>query len=283
MKHLFGIHLSYWQEQWADDLLPLIGKAHQAGFDVAEFPLLFPQTLDYPALKAELDRLEMHASCGTGLSPETDITSPDPAVRKAGMAHLRACLEGAEKLGSPVLGGVNYAPWGYFPEDDWHTRREMCIRSLREAVKIAEDHNVTLCMEVVNRFEGYLINTVAQGRAIMDEVGSPHLKLHLDTFHLNIEADQISDEIIAAAGAVGHFHCVANNRKIPGQGHIVWEEVRQALNEIDYQGYLVAETFVNPVGEVGRGLNIWRSLADDLDETARNAVSFLRETFDANN
>ncbi len=136
-------------------------------------------------------------------------------------------------------------------------------------------------MEVLNRFEGYLINTVFQGIQIIDEVGSDHLKLHLDTFHLNIESDRIDDEIRAARGYLGHFHCVANNRKIPGAGHIPWNGVKQALVEVGYDGYLVAETFVNPAGEVGRGLFIWRQLAEDLDTAAKKTADFLREQFNS--
>jgi D-psicose/D-tagatose/L-ribulose 3-epimerase len=274
-----GIHLSYWQTRWDDDLLPLIPKAAKAGFEVAEFPLLSPTDLDYSSLRIELDRLGMLASCGTGLGPETDITHPDRHVRRAGLDHLRSCLEGASKLGSPGLGGVTYAPWGIFPDDDLRLRRDRCIDSLKEAVQYARDYNVLLHMELLNRFEGYLINTVDQGLAIIDEVDSPYLKLHLDTFHLNIEADHIGNEIRIAGKHLGHFHLEANNRKIPGQGHIPWGEVRQALIDIDYQGYLVTETFVNPSGEVGRGLFIWRSLAEDLDHTAAQAARFIKQEF----
>ena len=271
-----GIHLSYWQVQWNDDLLPLIGKAKQAGFDVAEFPLLFPTELDYPRLRGELDDLGILASCGTGLGPTTDITHPDITIRKAGLAHLRACIEGAAKLGSPGLGGVIYAPWAVFPEDSLKERRSRCIESLKEVVKIAEDNNIMLFMELLNRFEGYLINTVQQGLEIIEAVGSNNLKLHLDTFHLNIEADDIGEEILNAGEYLGHFHLVANNRKIPGAGHIPWGKVRKALIDIKYQGYLVTESFINPAGEVGRGLFIWRPLTEDLDLTAKKAAQFIK-------
>ena len=274
-----GIHLSFWQTQWDDDLLPLIGKAKSAGFEVAEFPLLFPIDLDYPVLRKELDDLGMLASCGTGLGPTTDITNPDSSIRKAGLAYLRACLEGAAKLGSPGLGGVTYAPWGFFPGDDRLERWNYCVESLKEAVKIAEDNNIIIHMEVLNRFEGYLINTVAQGIEIIEAVSSDYLKLHLDTFHLNIEADHIGDEIRKAGNHLGHFHLVANNRKIPGEGHIPWSEIKDALNDVDYGGFLVAETFVNPAGEVGNGLFIWRPLANDLDLAAEKAAQFIKREF----
>ena len=272
-----GIHLSYWQIQWNDDLLPLIDKARNAGFNVAEFPILQPENLNFSALKQELDKQKMLASCSTGLSQETDITHPNPIIREKGLTHLRACLEGAKVLGSPILGGVTYAPWAIFPEDDLDLRRKNCIGSLKKIVKTAEQLDITICLELLNRFEGYLINTVEQAADIIQEVGSSHLKIQLDTFHLNIESDSIGESIRQAGDDLGHFHCVANNRKPPGAGHIPWGEVRQALMDIAYDGYLVAELFVNPQGEVGRGLFIWRPLAENLDQAAKKTAEFMKK------
>jgi D-psicose/D-tagatose/L-ribulose 3-epimerase len=277
MKHKIGIHLSYWQENWSDPLLPLIGKAKQAGFDVAEFPLLAPEALDYPTLRAELDAQGMAASCGTGLGPETDITSPDPEVRRRGLAHLQACLNGAAALGSPVLGGLTYAPWGVFPEGNRAQRRAQCIESLKAAGEMAAAVGVRLCLEVVNRFEGYLVNSVEQGLALLAEVGHQALALHLDTFHMNIEEDDLPAAIRLAGDRLGHLHCVSNSRKAPGSGHLNWPGIREALQGIDYKGYLVAETFVRPVGEVGSGMYIWRELAPDLGRNAGETARFLRE------
>ncbi len=272
-----GIHLSYWQTAWEDDLVPLIKRAKDAGYDGAEFPLLQPKSLDYEHLRAELDDNGLCATCGTGLSPQTDITHPDLAVRAAGIAHLRACLEGAARLGSPVLGGVTYAPWGVFPENEHAVHRQRCIDTLREVGRIAEDVGVTLCLEILNRFEGYLLNTVAQGIRLLDEIGSPAIKLHLDTFHLNIEEADIGAAIETANSYLGHFHCSANHRGCPGTGHIPWEAVRKALDTINYQGWLVVEAYVRPEGEVGRGVFAWRPLSDTLDSDARAAATFLRQ------
>lgn len=280
MARLIGIHLSYWQEKWDDPLAPLIEKARRAGFDLAEFPLITPNSLDCKALRLELDRLGLKASCGTGLSPQTDITSPDPDVRQAGSLHLQNCLNAAKMLGSPILGGLTYAPWGVFPKpDDRGDHRARCIESLKEASRYAEKAGVTLCMEVVNRFEGYLINTVEQGLEMIAAVGSDYLKLHLDTFHLNIEADHIADSIRLAGAKLGHFHAVENNRRIPGEGHIPWIEVAQALDDIHYRGYIVSESFVNPAGEVGQALYIWHPAVHDQDQAACQTAVFLRKCF----
>lgn len=271
-----GIHLSYWQVNWEDDLQPLIGKAKSAGFDVAEFPLLEPCRLNLHNLRRTLDQEGMLASCGTGLDAQRDISSPDISIRQAGLSHLRACIESAAVLESPVLGGVIYSGWGDRPPKDRQLRRAYAIENLQTAATIAEEYGIYLCLEVLNRFEGWLINTVEQGLELLAEIGSPFVKLHLDTFHLNIEEDDIASAIRCAGENLGHFHCVENNRKVPGRGHIPWGQVRAALEEICYSGYLVTEAFVNPSCEVGNALFIWRSLADDPDKEARLAAEFLK-------
>ena len=277
MARPIGIHLSYWQNKWADDLLPLIKLAQQAGFDGAEIPLLDPAGLDFSALRKMLNAHGLQATCGTGLNPALDITSSDSALRRAGIAHLRACLEGASALGSPILGGVTYAPWAQFPsEEEMLSRRQYCIRSLQEVGRIAADLGVTVGLEILNRFEGYLLNTVEQGLALLAELDHSSFKLHLDTFHLHIEEDDTAVAIRAAGDQLGHFHCSENNRKFPGSGQINWPAIKQALDDIHYQDWLVIESFVQPGDEVGRDLFIWRRLFEDLDNDAQAGAAFIR-------
>ena len=272
-----GIHLSFWQTKWSDSLLPTINLTREAGFDVCEFPLLQVEQLPLEQLRRALQENQMLASCCVGLNETQDITSPKDSVRKQGIQFLRKCLEAAHFLESPVLAGVTYAPWGFFPSDDLLERRKHSVTSLKEAARIAQDNGVTLCLELVNRFEGYLLNTVDQGLAFLAEIDSPAVKLHLDTFHMNIEEDNIADAIRKAGDKIGHIHCVDNNRKVPGQGHIQWNPIFKAIHETHYDGFIVAEVFVNPAGEVGRGLSIWRSLAPDLMGTAKETASFLKK------
>ncbi len=277
MQRPVGIHLSYWQTNWSDDLIPLMRRVRQAGFEGAELPLLAPTEMDFRALRQALDREGLRATCGTGLNPATDITSPDRSIRDAGIAHLRACLQGAAALGSPVLGGVTYTAWGVFYDEDRAATRRRCVASLREVAGTARDVGVTLCLEILNRFESDLINTVEQGLGLLNEVGSPHVRLHLDTFHQNIEEDDIAAAIRLAGSQIGHFHCSENNRKLPGAGHIPWQAVRDALDDVVYRGWLVVESFVRPGGEVGPALSIWRSLSTNLDADALAGAAFMRK------
>lgn len=275
-----GIHLSYWQRQWSDPLPPLVKRAAAIGFDGVEVPLLQPDHLPLRELQEVLAETGLEVTTGTGLDPSTDISSPDPAVRRAGIAHLRRCIETAAALGAQCLGGVIYAPWGVIhPTHERAARRERMVRSLREVALIAAGYNVTLNLEVLNRFEGYLCTSVDEGKRLLSDVGHPSLKLHLDTFHLNIEADGIGQAIREAGSDLGHFHLSENNRRLPGTGHIPWHEVRDALRAIRYDGWLTVESYVLPHCQVGDALAIWRPLGDDLDAEAARSLNFIRTVF----
>jgi D-psicose/D-tagatose/L-ribulose 3-epimerase len=149
---------------------------------------------------------------------------------------------------------------------------------MKAAIKAAEDNNVILNMEVVNRFEQFIMNTCDEAIAYVEAVGSPNAKILLDTFHLNIEEDFVGQAIIKAGGKLGHFHIGENNRMPPGYGHIPWTEIGAALRQINYQGYVVMEPFVMPGGQVGSDIKVFRNLSAgmDLDEEARKALLFMR-------
>jgi D-psicose/D-tagatose/L-ribulose 3-epimerase len=275
-----GIEIFYWIERWTDDQISYFQKASDCGFDSVEISFVSgPETIDIPRLHAELDRLNLDVFCSTGLSDQTDITSEHQAVREAGIAYLRQCLETAQKIGSPILGGVTYAPWLQFPAAaDLRPYRDRSAKALREVARIAEDLGVTLTLEVLNRFETFMFNTAAEGLEFLQQIDSPAVKLQLDTYHMNMEEDHLADAIRLTGSALGHFHCAASNRKLPGQGHIAWPEIKQALDSVGYHGHMVVETFPNPAAETGRTVNTWRPLVSDPDNELKASLKFLRET-----
>jgi D-psicose/D-tagatose/L-ribulose 3-epimerase len=274
-----GIEIFYWIDNWSDDQIAYFPRAKNCGFDAVEISFVAgPEAVDVPRLRGEAEGLGLDVYCSTGLSPQTDITSPDSAVRRAGVEYLRLCLETAQQVGSPILGGVTYAPWLYFPElQDLRPYRDRSAQALHEVATIAGDLGVTLTMEVLNRFETFMFNTVAEALQFLQQVNHPAVKLQLDTYHMNMEEDNLAEAIRQARNQIGHFHCAANNRKLPGRGHINWQAIKAALDDVGYQGCLVVETFPNANVETGRTVHTWRPLVQDYDGEARQAVAFLRQ------
>lgn len=140
------------------------------------------------------------------------------------------------------------------------------------------------CLEVLNRFEGYLLNTCAECRQFVEEVDVPAVKIMLDTFHMNIEEDSMTEAILLAGDRLGHFHVGENNRRLPGKGNLPWYQIGSALRAIGYDKNVVMEPFVKSGGKVGSDIKIWRDLSmgaatEQLDRDAAASVAFLRNVF----
>ena len=282
-----GIYFAYWTESWTGDYKYFVDKVARLGFDILEVQL--DQLLNMPG--PELESLHQMANdrgleltyC-IGFSQDKDLASESASVRRAGMDYANKILDIIHFMGGKVFGGINYSAWpAVFPSHliDKRPYLERSIQCVKEISKKAEDYGITYCLEVVNRFEHFLLNTAEEGVAYVDAVGSPNVKLLLDAFHMNIEEDSVGAAIASVGNRLGHFHIGETNRKTPGQGHMPWDEMAQALKKINYQGRVVMEPFVKPGGEVGEAIHVWRDLSGganeaQLDLKAGQALTFIR-------
>lgn len=280
-----GIYYAYWTHDWEAEFLPFVPKVKGLGFDQLEVHAngiveMSPRARQELAAAARDQGLTL--SYGIGLAPEKDVSSPDERVRQAGLAHMRKAIEAIGEMGGGSMGGTVHSCWPQTLPRGYADKRpflEQSLKSIRELVKIAEDHRVTLLVEVINRFEQFLLNTAAEAVAYVDQVGSPALGILLDTFHLNIEEDSIGGAIRHAGKRMKQLHLGETNRKPPGMGRMPWGEIRQALDDVGFDGSLVMEPFVTPGGQVGRDIGVWRPIVEDpdLDGMARAALAFTRK------
>jgi D-psicose/D-tagatose/L-ribulose 3-epimerase len=278
-----GIYYAYWTHNWDADFVPYVARVKRLGFDILEVnagtvagtPVRGRERLRRAAEKAGIE-----LTYCIGLPHKYDLASPNAGVRRAGVAFLKRTAEMMRFMGHRQLGGIIYSSWPAklpFGEDK---RRylDRSIRCMREAVKVAEDCDVFFNVEVVNRFEQFLLNTAAEAVAYVRRVGSPHCRVLLDTFHLNIEEESIREAIVSTGANLGHFHIGETNRRPPGRGRMPWDEIFGALRKIGYAGAITMEPFVMPGGEVGRDISVFRDLGNSLslDGEAARAVRFVR-------
>ena len=281
-----GIYYAYWTHEWSADFNPYVDKVANLGFDILETHAgviadMSPD--DRKKLKDHADSRSITLTYCIGLGHGHDISSVDKTVRKSGIEFLKKQAKAIGEMGGGILSGIIYGAWPTtMPagETDKRPYLERSISSMKEAVKAAEDNRVLFNVEVVNRFEQFLLNTCDEALAYVQAVSSPNLKILLDTFHMNIEEDSIGCAISKAGKYLGHVHVGENNRTPPGcgRGHIPWDELALALKKMNYQGAVVMEPFVMPGGEVGNNINVFRNLGagNDLDAEARNACQFIR-------
>jgi D-psicose/D-tagatose/L-ribulose 3-epimerase len=279
-----GIYYAYWTRNWDADFVPFIGKVKDLEFDILEVNAGTVTRMAGPErerLKQAADDAGIELTYCIGLTHDLDVASENDAVRARGVDFLKDMARAVAAMGHKTIGGIIYGSWpGKLALGaDKRAAVDRSVESMREAVKVAEDVGVYFNVEVVNRFEQYVMNTAAEAVEYVERVGSDHCRILLDTFHLNIEEDSIHDAIVTAGARLGHFHIGENNRRAPGRGRIPWKEVCGALKEINYQGAISMEPFIVPGGEVGRDISVYRDLQDglDLDQEAARALQFIRQ------
>ena len=284
----FGIFMNFWEKNWDADHAKYIKKAADIGFDILEFqaqPLLEMTDEKIRSLRALADEVGIELTYSLGLDPTYDVSSLDESVRKGGVTYLQNIIKKMKIGGGTLLSGVSYAGWGTpgVVMDDKRPYLEQSVKSMKEIIKTAEECGVTYCVEAVNRFETCIINTAKEAVAYTEMIDSPNIGVLLDTYHMNIEENNIGDAIrYVGKDRLKSFHTGENNRTAPGRGHINWDEIFKALADIGYEGRIVSEPFVMQGGEVGRDIHVFRDLIDNpsekrIDEEAAYLLNFEKE------
>ncbi|MGD2143591.1 MAG: sugar phosphate isomerase/epimerase family protein [Anaerolineae bacterium] len=183
--------------------------------------------------------------------PGRDLAAPDDTERSAAERYCRACVDLASEVGAPIV-VVLPAPAGRTAptgepqsEQAWisgyKAEWDNAVNSTRRAATYAAARDVLLALEPINRYETFLVTNVNQALEFLNDVGADNLKLHLDTFHMNIEEPDLAAAVRQAGDLLMNMHVSDSNREAPGRGHIDFTALMQALNEVGYEGALALE------------------------------------------
>ena len=285
----YGIYFAYWEKEWNADQKSYISKVKKLGFDVLEISCAMLKAISTQELM-EMKKMAADAgitlTAGYGPGANENLASANEDIVKNAVAFYTDILKKLEILDIHTLGGGIYSYWpvDYTKPIDKAGDWERSVKNVRTVGKIAGECGVDYCLEVLNRFEGYLLNTCAECKAFVEQVDVPAVKIMLDTFHMNIEEDSMVEAILLAGDRLGHFHVGENNRRLPGKGGMPWYEIGSALRAIGYDKNIVMEPFVRNGGGVGSDIKVWRDLSkgatdEMLDQDAAASVAFLKNVF----
>ncbi len=118
---------------------------------------------------------------------------------------------------------------------------EILVEALGQLAAHAEREGVVIALEPLNRYETHMINTLDQARALCGTVGSRHLGIAADTYHMNIEEADPLRALLDVAEWLRHVQLSDSNRLEPGAGHLDWTATLQAIWAAGYQGELAYE------------------------------------------
>lgn len=289
----YGIFYAYWTKNWEADLSELIryvSKADELGFDILGLHTNAVENLSESERKEfgkKAEERSIDFTFCTGLTEDKDIASEKESVREKGISYLKDMIKMVHEINSDTLSGLIHGAWNIsvdVSKVDKESYLDRSVESMKEVIGTAEDLDVLCNVEVVNRFEQFVLNTGEEALDYVERVNSPNLKVLLDTYHMNIEEDDMGEAIVNVGDKLGHFHIGENNRKPPGQGgHIPWDNVARGLKEIDYTRYIVMEPFLIPGGNIADDVKLSRDLrkGKDMDEEARKALDFAKKKFES--
>jgi D-psicose/D-tagatose/L-ribulose 3-epimerase len=276
-----GINTFLFTSPFTNDSTRLFKKFKNWGFETVEIPIEDPSHIDPAHVKRELDRAGL--VCGSVcacMGPDRDLRGT-AQQQKTGLQYMKQVIDQMVMLDCPSLIGPVYSAVGradaVAPEEykkQWAT----VVKNLKNLCAYAADAGKQVCLEPLNRFETDFINTCDQALKMHRAVNSPALKLHLDTFHMNIEEKNQAASIRKAGKTLGHFHACGSDRGTPGGDSIDWPSIAKALRQVGYKGDVVIESFTTDVKVIARAAAIWRKIEPTRDEIAVKGVKFLRKT-----
>lgn len=124
-------------------------------------------------------------------------------------------------------------------------QHQAVVRKLKAVAPVLEDAGVTAVLEPLNVLvdhAGYYLVTSEHGFRIVDEVGSPSVKLLFDIYHQQITEGNVIRNLTDRIEQVGHVHAADNpGRHEPGTGELNYEVIFKKLDEAGYEGYVGLE------------------------------------------
>ena len=278
----FGGHALVWAGDWSEaSARKAAASAKKAGYDYIEMLMIEPDKIDVAMTKAVLSEYGLFATASLGLSPETDVTSTNPSIVKKGDELLRKVVDKLHAIGSTELCGVIYCSLGKYPGPASAENRANSISAVTRLADYSADKGINVNLEVVNRYETNIMNTGKEGLKFLEAVNRPNAYLHLDTYHMNIEEDGMSQAVLDAGDALGYVHIGESHRGYLGSGNVDFDTFFTALKKINYSGPITFESFSSVVVDpaLSNALCIWRNLWEDSDDLAAHALKYMKSRY----
>jgi D-psicose/D-tagatose/L-ribulose 3-epimerase len=276
---LLGFNMLLWSTHITEEHFPLFAKIKRAGFDGVELPIFQGTPDHFHTVGRAIRDSGLRATAVTVIpDAEHNCASADPAIQSAGLDHLKWAIDCLAAAGGETLCGPFYQPLGVFTGDPpTKAERANVVSVHKDAAAYAARHNIKLSVEPLNRFECYVLNTVADSADVVRQVNEPNYGLLYDTFHANIEEKDPVGVIAPNIAQINHVHFSENDRGTPGKGHVPWAATMKALKQSSYDGWCVIEAFGRALPDLAAATRVWRDFSPNRDEVYQFGGKFLRE------
>jgi sugar phosphate isomerase/epimerase len=170
------------------------------------------------------------------------LLSADFSLRKYSENYVVKCIEmcsyfGGEKINICLFSDpINSfdVTHRFITQNDKRKILSKGFSVLDNLAKKSNEYKIDLLLEPLNRYSTPYCSNLEDALFVM--TNCKNLGIMLDTYHMNIEEDSFKDTIFKSKGFLSHLHFADNNRKMPGLGHIDFEQIVSALKDISYSG-----------------------------------------------
>lgn len=271
----FGAHAFVWIGDWTTESgNGAIRAAASAGCDFVEIPLLDPKVFDIAAHRSVLEECGLEATFSTVL-PEGSHMPEEPKKAKDFLVN---CLNVVADTGSNYLGGcIGYSLGHLTGAPPTSAEIDKIIEVLATVADEAKSRGITLALEACNRYETYVFNSLEDTASAIRKIGAENLKLHGDTYHMNIEEEGFYEPIKKTADVLDYIHMSESHRGLVGTGTVQWSEIWRALTDVGFSGRLALESFAAVNDKLQAATCLWRPTNAKPEVLASEGMKFLRD------
>ena len=272
-----GFDVLAWSAGVSEDLLPIMDRLKEIGYDGVEFFIGSPEVSDYKRLGKHAESLGLGVTAVTVIGPDENLIDASSAVRAKGLDKIKWSIDRCHDLNAEILCGPFHSAFATFaqqaPQEEEY---DWSAEVLHQAGEYASQTDLILTPEALNRFECYLCNTMEQLKYLLSKVNHPNVRGMFDTHHANIEEKNLGSAIDTIAPYLAHVHISENDRGTPGAGHVPWDESFSTLAKVGYDGWYTIEGFTRNDVDFANSINVWREFAQPWD-MAEKGFKFIQE------
>ena len=220
------------------------------GIEIAPFTIANYVTDVAAAKRAEVCRLAETAGLEVvglhWLLAKTEgfhVTSPDREVRRRTAAYLGELARCCSDLGGRLMVFGSPQQRKLLPGVSREEGMQYAAEVLHDLLPVLDQTGVVLALEPLGPEETNFLVTTADAVELVETIGSPLVRLHLDCKAMATESVAIPDLIHQHRQLLAHFHANDPNRQGPGFGGLDFHPILRALGEIDYAGWVSVEVF----------------------------------------
>lgn len=273
MQNKLGMNLLLWGTEIDERLFPVLEQIKSVGYAGVEIPIFNTDTHTWEPWRKKLDELSLDRVAVTINGPDNHQISTDASMRNSTLERNKRAVDCAAVIGSELLTGPFHSALGVFTgKASTEQERAWAKENLFALAEYAQQYGIVLGLEYLNRFESYLVTTTDELIQLVDEINHPNCKLMFDSFHANIEEQNMAAAIKKMAHRLVHVQLSENDRGILGRGHVDFKSILLALEEIDYNGMISVEAFSTKLSAA----NIWRKMFDSEMQLVKESYHYLK-------